>query len=209
MSENSTNLDTIRRHLRIPVGFIAKFLDKASSGKIKPNHITLIAVIAHVLIAYLIATRHPIWASGLLIIFIWFDALDGELARLQNSESTSGMLLDSITDRVKEIMLYIGIAYFFVVLEQPYVAVWAVAATGISVLISYINAWGETVMSRLSDANYVNRRFRTGLMSFDIRMLLVTAGLITSLLPEMLILITFLGAHTAIVRLVVLLRIVK
>lgn len=201
MNSLSKLLDTCRELVRGVMRNVAKILNALSSGRISPNMITLTGLAAHVVIAWLIATRHPIWAAGLLVIFGLFDTLDGELARLQNRATKAGMLLDSISDRVKEILLYVGIAYFFVQLDHPYKAVWAVAACGVSLLVSYVNAWGEAVRTTHGDTTHkINKSFRIGIMSFEIRMSLLVIGLITALLPEMLVIITVLGAVTALGR---------
>lgn len=195
-------LDSCRGLTRQIMKQVARALNKISSGKLRPNAVTIAGLLAHVIIAWMIAARHPIWAAGLLVIFGLFDTLDGELARLQNRASKQGMLLDSISDRAKEIMLYVGIAYFFVQLDKPYTAVWAVAACGVSLLISYTNAWGEAVTGGQNSTNHkVNKSFRKGLMGFEIRMFLLVVGLVTALLPEMLLIITVLGTFTAIGRL--------
>ncbi len=191
--------DTVKRLMR----GVAGVLSSVTKGKLSPNTLTLAGLAGHVLVAYLIATRHPIWAAGLFVFFGLFDAIDGELARLQKRSTPLGMLLDSVTDRMKEVMLYIGTAYLFVVLEYPYYAVWAVAACGASLLVSYVNAWGEVVMSAHNKSGHkVNKTFRGGLMTFDVRMFLFFVGLITSLLPEMLIAIALLSTLTAIGRLI-------
>lgn len=194
-------LDTCRELVRSAMRQVAKILNTLSSGKISPNMITFTGLGAHVVIAWLIAARHPIWAAGLLVIFGLFDTLDGEMSRLQNRATKMGMLLDSISDRAKEVLLYVGIAYFFIELDHPYVAVWAVAACGVSLLVSYVNAWGEAVRTNHGEtAHKINKSFRIGIMSFEIRMFLLVVGLITSLLPEMLVIITVLGAITTVER---------
>jgi CDP-diacylglycerol--glycerol-3-phosphate 3-phosphatidyltransferase len=192
-----------RKSVKLLMRRVAAILHKTSGGRIHPNHVTLMSLLGHVGVAVLIATRHPIWAGGLLIVFGLMDAVDGELARLQNKATRTGMLLDSVSDRAKEVLLYIGVAYFYVILDYPFVAIWAVAACGISLLVSYINAWGEVVMTtQKQNEHSVNISFRSGLMSYDIRMFLFVVGLFTSLLPEMLILIVLLASYTAISRLV-------
>lgn len=196
-------LDAIRQAVRKLMSKFAHRLNEISSGKITPNMITVTGLAAHVLIAYLLATRHPIWAAGFLVTFGLFDTLDGELARLQKKDGSKGMLLDATTDRMKEVLLYIGAAYFFVVLDYPYFAVWAVAACGASICVSYVKAKGETAVrnSHLSP-NQINRIFQDGLARFEVRMFLFVVGLVTALLPEMLIIITLLSTWTAFSRLV-------
>lgn len=196
-------IDACTRFVRQVMRKVAVVLNKLSGGKLNPNLITITGLLAHLPIAMLIATRHPLWAASLLVIFGLFDALDGELARIQGRDSSGGMLLDAVTDRMKEILLYIGAAYFFIVLNYPYFAVWAVAACGSSLLVSYVKAKGETAMknSNLSP-NEINRLFQDGLARFEIRILLFIIGLLTGLLFEMLIVITLLSTVTAVGRLV-------
>ena len=127
---------------------IAKSLNSASGGSISPNNITVLGLAAHLPIAVLIASQNYYWAAGLLVVFGLFDALDGELARLQKSDGPAGMLLDASTDRFKEVILYCGVAFSFVASDQPYMAVWAVAACGASICVSYVKAKGETAVAK-------------------------------------------------------------
>src|SRR5262249_12467273 len=152
-----------------------------SGGRLTPNAVTIFGLTMHLPITWLIATGHYIWAAGLLVIFGLFDTLDGELARLQKRESPRGALLDSVTDRMKEILLYTGAAYSIVATTgRPYLAVWAVAACGCSLLTSYINAAGDIAMARSGVQHHVtNKSFRGGLLPFEIRMLILVIGLLS------------------------------
>lgn len=186
---------------------VASILDHLSGGRLHPNQVTMVSLAGHIFVAYLIATRHPIWAGVLLVGFGLLDAVDGELARLQNRVTKTGMLLDSISDRAKEILLYTGAAYFFIVIGYPFVAVWAVVACGASMLVSYVNAWAEaTVANTKLSGHEMNWSFRSGLMSYDIRMFLFVAGLFTALLPEMLIIISVASLYTTVYRLVMVIK---
>lgn len=195
-------LDGCRLTVRSIMRQIAVLLARLSGGRLSPNAVTLASLAGHFYIAYLIANRHPIWAAGLLVVFGLLDALDGELARLYGKASSGGMLLDASTDRVKEVLLYTGAAGFYVAIGHPEVAIWAVAASGSSIIVSYVKAKGETAVkdSHLSPSE-INRLFQDGLARYEVRMFLFVAGLITSLLPEMLVIITLLSAFTATKRL--------
>jgi len=195
-------LEAIKTQVRAIMRIIAKALNKISGGKITPNSVTIVGLLAHVPIAYLIATRHPLWGALLLVIFGLFDTLDGELARLQHRTSPSGMLLDSVTDRMKEVIIYVGIAYYFVAIGLPYYSVWAAAALGASVVVSYINAWGEAVMAHASLAKQtVNQVFRGGLLRFEVRMFLLVVGLALGGLRYIVPAIAILASITALQRL--------
>jgi len=171
-------MDTIRSAVRAVVRSIAKILNRLSGGKITPAMVTYTSLLAHVLIAWLIATRHNVWAAGLLVVFGLFDVLDGELARLQGKASNAGMLLDASTDRMKETLLYIGAAYAMVATGHATWAVWAVAACGGSLIVSYVKAKGETAVAGKLPAHEVNRLFQDGLMRYEVRMAVLVAGLL-------------------------------
>jgi CDP-diacylglycerol--glycerol-3-phosphate 3-phosphatidyltransferase len=195
-------IDPVRNAVRSFMGGIAKDLDKLSGGRISPNAITMTGLLAHVYIAWLIAFGANLWAALFLIIFGLFDTLDGQLARLQKRASNAGMLLDATTDRMKEVLLYGGIAYFYISSTTPTVAVWAVLACGGSLLVSYVKAKGEMAVkdSKLSP-NEINRLFQDGFLRFEIRMFLLVIGLLTGYVSYAVILIAILAWFTAFQRL--------
>jgi CDP-diacylglycerol--glycerol-3-phosphate 3-phosphatidyltransferase len=195
-------MDTIRSTVKGFMRHVAQTLDKVSGSKITPNAVTITGLLAHLPIAWLIATRHPYWAALLLVIFGLFDTLDGELARLQHRDSAAGMMLDAVTDRMKEIILYTAVAYAIVAKGQPYLAIWAVVACGCSLLVSYVKAKGETaVKDQHLSANEINRLFQDGLMRFEVRMGVLVIGLLVSRLVAAVVLIALLSAFTAVRRL--------
>lgn len=196
-------LDAIRNSVRKIMHLFAAGLNKLSGGKLTPNTVTMVGLLAHLPIAYLIATRHNLKAAALLVIFGLFDTLDGELARLQKRTSTTGMLLDSITDRAKEVMLYTGSAYVISVGERPLMVAWATAACGAALLVSYVNAWGEAVMTRVNHKNHTtNKAFRIGFMTFEVRMVVIILGLLSNHIILAMVVIASLGALTALLRFV-------
>lgn len=196
-------LDACRSVVRGWMKHVARALNTLSGGRLTPNTVTLVGLAMHVPIALLIASGDFWWAAGLLLVFGLFDALDGELARLQHRSSSAGMLLDATTDRMKETILYCGVAYALIVSDKPEHAVWAVAACGASLCVSYVKAKGETAVSgnKLSP-NEINRLFQDGLLRFEVRMSLLIIGLTTGWLAEVVIAIAILSSYTAIDRLV-------
>lgn len=143
--------------------------------------ITWLGFAMHAPIAWLIATQHNLWAAGLLIVFGLFDILDGGLATVQGTASARGMLLDASTDRMKEVLLYSGAAYALVTSAHPKTAVWAVAACGASVCVSYVKAKGEAAVAASSKKiphAVLNRMFSDGLVTFDVRVAILVAGLL-------------------------------
>ncbi len=186
---------------------VAKVLNKVSGERITPDMITYIGLSAHVVIAWLIIAGYPIKAAVLLVFFGLFDTLDGELARLQGKASAAGMLLDATTDRIKEILIYIAFAYAIVAVGRPYMAVWAVAACGASLLVSYVKAKGESALATSNIShNELNRLFQDGIMRFEVRMAIVVLALLSGRLILASMVITIGAGLTAVYRLIVISR---
>lgn len=195
-------INPIRRSLRAFIEIVAKILNELTGGKLSPSAITITSALAHIYIAWLVAKEYYLFAAVLLLVFGLFDALDGSLARLQHSESKFGALLDSVTDRLKEFMLYAGAAYAMVASGYEYWAVWAVLAAGSAFLVSYSNAWGEAMLAgRIKVGHQKNKTFRTGVMSFDVRLSIFFLGLIFNLLIPAVVIIAIGSLFTAYARL--------
>jgi len=196
-------LDSARDTIRGWMNHVARALDKLSGGSLKPNTITYIGFLMHIPVAVLIATNQFVLGALTLVIFGLFDALDGALARVQKNDSAGGMLLDASTDRMKEVLLYIGVAYVLINSGAELAAVWAVAACGASICVSYIKAKGEAAIATLQtvSAQEVNTLFKDGLLRFEVRMFVLIVGLLTNQLIIALIIITTLSTYTAFDRL--------
>lgn len=196
MSNLLQPIDNLRNQGKALMTQIARGLNKATGGKLSPAAITMTGFLMHFVIAWLIAQRRFVLAGVLLIFFGLFDALDGALARLQNTTSDKGMFLDSVTDKMKEVLLYTAAGYALVAAGKPYGAVWAVAAGTCALLVSYTNAWGEVALKDRQN-HTKNKTFRTGLMTFDVRMLVLVIGLLFNQLLPVLIIIAIGSFFTA------------
>lgn len=203
MSQSNSSLDPVRDYIRKIIRQFAKLLNWLSRGKLTPNMVTMTGLVAHLPIAWLIATRHDDLSALLIVIFGLFDTLDGELARLQKRESTRGMLLDAVTDRFKEVMLYTAAGYNLISIHQPYLAVWAILACGASLSVSYVKAKGESAyLSQGHNVDKINNLFKDGLMRYEIRMVVLILGLLTNYLGAAVIIIAVLASYTALTRLI-------
>jgi len=82
--------------------------------RVTPNQITLISFAIGLLSAYEFS-RGDFWsifAGALLLqLSIIVDCVDGELARYTRKFSALGAWLDAITDRIKEYLVFFGLAY--------------------------------------------------------------------------------------------------
>lgn len=194
-------LDACKSVVRAAVLPIAKGLNVLSRGKLRPETITITSLVMHVPIAVLIARGYYGYAAAALLVFGLFDALDGSLARVQGTESKRGMLLDSVTDRMKEVILYTGAAVAIVRMGHANLAYWAVIACGASLCVSYINAWGEALTSEHAKPA-LNRAFRSGLARFEVRMFILILGLAFSQPLGAVVVIAVLSTITVIERLV-------
>lgn len=197
-------LDDIRNGVRAAGRQLAVALNRATHSKLTPNMVTTVGVAMHLPIGLLIAYGKLELAAGLLIVFGLFDVLDGELARLQGTANSRGMLYDATTDRIKEVLLYSGIAYFLSTGANAEWAFAAVVACGASITVSYAKAKGEAALAlkrHLSDHHALNRHFKEGLVPFEIRMAMVVIGLLTGRILEATVLVAILATITIFTRL--------
>jgi len=195
-------LDAVRDRGRRIMLVVAKGLNRLTFGKLHPNVITYTSLLAHVGIAYCIMFAQLRLAAVLLIFFGLFDALDGSLARVQNRASNAGMLLDAVTDRMKEVFLYLGALEYFYDLDEKGFLWWTLIALGGSLLVSYVKAKGETAIKDANlSPNEINRLFSDGLMRFEVRMTILIAGLLLNQLGPAIVIIAVLTWITTFQRL--------
>ncbi|MFH0848170.1 MAG: CDP-alcohol phosphatidyltransferase family protein [archaeon] len=79
------------------------------------------------------------WAAGLLLLSGFFDAVDGSLARSFGKVSRFGGFVDSLIDRVDELLVLSSI-----ILAGLCDTRWGLWAIGSSLLVSYARSRGET-----------------------------------------------------------------
>lgn len=187
---------------------LASRIDRASRGKIRPSHITYASLVLHIPIAWAIIDERFIAAALMLVVFGLMDTLDGSLARQQKSSSESGMVLDSSTDRIKEAILYIAISYYFASINHDFGTALATAAACGSIVTSYVRARGEIALIAKEGLSKkaINQVFKGGLMSYEVRMATLVAGLLSSQLLVAVFAIAALSWPTAFSRLRTVLR---
>ena len=186
---------------------IAGFIDYWTKGRVKPAHITAVSLLGHIPVAWALITCRPVLAAVLLAIFSALDALDGAMAKVQNSASRTGMYFDAVSDRLKEVILYTALGvYALKHLEQQ--EVWLIIAlAGTSLLVSYTKAKGEmAISSGNSDVQKLNRKFGVGIASYEIRMVVIIVGLLFGILPFLLPLLVAANLITIALRFIVVSR---
>ncbi len=191
----------LTNHGRVVMSKIARFINAASHGKVKPAHITTLSLLGHFPAAWALWTCRPVLAAAFVIIFGLMDALDGALARLQNTASKLGMFYDATSDRLKEIILYAALAVY-VDQHIPEAGAWlVVAVAGSSLLVSYVKAKGEMAVSdKNHDKQRLNRAFGGGIARYEIRMALLVVALLTGFVAPIMRLMLALNMLTAAIR---------
>ena len=210
---------TVRRSMLLP----AKVIHTMSRGRITPNHITLVSLLGHIGVVWALWQWRPVLAAILLAVFGIMDSLDGALARLQKKASSKGMFYDAMSDRAKEVLLYTGLMVYCFRVYDTYAISYAPtientvhdvlthvsgqlptvvlisAVYGLSFLISYAKAKGETALAQKTkdDPNSINRVFADGLGRYEVRMAIVIVGLLSGYLLTSLVVLLGVTAFTA------------
>jgi CDP-diacylglycerol--glycerol-3-phosphate 3-phosphatidyltransferase len=126
---------------------VSKIADPFARGLAKigltPTIVTVIGFTITVTGAVLIALGYLAAGAGAMGVGAVLDILDGVLARLTGAESRRGAFLDSFTDRLGEVAVWTGLAYYLGErAEGALVLASLIGVTG-SLLIPYIRAKAE------------------------------------------------------------------
>jgi phosphatidylinositol phosphate synthase len=158
-----------------------------------PDHLTIIGLVLAV--AASIAIGSGALRGGLVlgVLAALPDLLDGALAKASNNASQRGAFFDSVADRVTDMLLFGGVAWYLASEEGAHWAILPLAIMGLSSLISYERAKAESL----------GLQAKGGLMERAERLILLGFGLLfDSLLIPILWVMLGLTALTAIQRFV-------
>ena len=159
---------------------------------LSPNAITLSGLLTAGVSAYLLSEGWLLaggvvyWLSGIM------DLLDGALARATGRETRWGALLDSLTDRVSESVVLLGILLFYLDDGPQIGAAVVFAALAASFMVSYVRARAEGL----------GIECKVGVATRPERVVLLGVGLITGqwwkpAVLVVLVVVTALSAFTA------------
>ena len=81
------------------------------AGRMGANAATGLDLIFGVAAAVLVLLDHWLWGVVMIQLFGIFSCVDGEIARIQDRSSRIGDFLDTLTDRVTELLLLVSIAF--------------------------------------------------------------------------------------------------
>jgi CDP-diacylglycerol--glycerol-3-phosphate 3-phosphatidyltransferase len=162
-----------------------------------PDHLTIAGLVLAVAAAVVIAMGGLRGGLVLVILAALPDLLDGALAKASNSSSQRGAFFDSVADRVTDMLLLGGVAWYLASRDGGHAALLPYAVMGLSALISYQRAKAESL----------GLQAKGGLMERAERVVLLCIGLLFDwLLVPVLWLMLALTAITAVQRFVLVWR---
>lgn len=157
---------------------------------LNPNCVSLLGGLLAVVSALFLANGIFVWGGLMILTSGCFDLIDGALARHQGRASAFGGLLDSTVDRFVDMILLLGILICYASEGKSNLAYLTGIALIASVLVSYVKARAENVLSQLE----------SGLFERGERILVLAVGAITGLMPIALVLIALGSIFTVVQR---------
>jgi len=110
---------------------------------VSPNSLTIAGLLLNFLVAYVLASGHPVVGGVLLLLVNAFDMLDGSVARLSGKVTRFGAMLDSTLDRYSEALFFLGIMGWLSTRGDTTTLLAAYIAIIGSLMVSYTRARAE------------------------------------------------------------------
>ncbi|HMG56873.1 MAG TPA: CDP-alcohol phosphatidyltransferase family protein [Kofleriaceae bacterium] len=137
------------KHNQLFGPFFARFLiwligplERLLIGRVSPNAITIASLVLCGVTGAAVALGHLPGAVWLYVFAGILDVLDGRIARQSNQQTRSGALLDSVTDRWGELLVFAG--YLWFLHDSPWLVA-VMSALGGSMMVSYTRARAESL----------------------------------------------------------------
>jgi CDP-diacylglycerol---glycerol-3-phosphate 3-phosphatidyltransferase len=157
----------------------------------RPWQLTLLSLATNAVIGWLLVDGRFFVSGLLLIVAGLFDIFDGGVARLRGEASSAGAFLDSVLDRVSDVILFGALFWALAGQGHRLAAALALSSLILAMLVSYIRAEAESLGLNLTEGGMQRLERYVALMIG-----LTAPG---ALLP-ILIILTALGALTAVQR---------
>ena len=158
-----------------------------------PWHLTLLSVIANAVVGWLLLTGRFFLPGALLLLAGLLDVFDGGLARLRGEASRAGAFLDSVVDRVSDLIVFGCLFWMLAQQGETTAAALALASLVAALMVSYVRAEAEAVGLAMTE----------GLMQRLERYVLLMIGLmVPGALVPVLVILTVLGVLTVLQRMV-------
>ncbi len=151
------------------------------AGRIGANAATGLDLIFGVAAAVLVLLDYWLWGVVMIQVFGIFSCVDGEISRIQGLSSRIGDFLDTLTDRVTELLLVSAIAFSLSARVEPVSALTAGFALlgGVFVLTTssekFRSAWQMGYPKRR-----LEKLFGLFCAGSDVRLLMLSIGLVVS-----------------------------
>ena len=127
---------------------ISSYVERPVAGAlakmgVSPNMVTFAGLVGAGISAWLIS-EGMLWAGGIVMLVAGvLDLFDGALARSTGQDSAFGALLDSVVDRVSEIVVLLGLLLHYARSDSLEGTALVYLAMGGSVMVSYLRARSE------------------------------------------------------------------
>ncbi|HEV8421480.1 MAG TPA: CDP-alcohol phosphatidyltransferase family protein [Actinomycetota bacterium] len=158
---------------------------------LRPWQLTALSLLANGVIGWLLVTGRFLVAGLLLMVAGLLDIFDGGLARLRGEASRAGAFLDSVVDRVSDLILFGSLFWALAGQGRRPAAALALSSLIVSLFVSHIRAEGEAMGLSLTEGVFQR------LERYVMLMIGLTAP--GALLP-VLVILTTLGGLTVIQR---------
>lgn len=129
---------------------------------LSPNQFTLLSIVLAILTSYLLAKQNFLASFICFLGTAFLDLVDGAVARRKNMVSKKGAYLDTITDRIVEIIVLFG--FLLLPLEKivlfPYAWVFLAMAGGLITTYAKSAAGEKDVVEEEMKAGFLGRTER-------------------------------------------------
>ena len=115
----------------------------AAAAGLSPTAWTMMGIVCAVIAAFLFGlnTEHALVLGGIvLLVSGFFDIIDGQVARITNKESKMGSFIDSVADKISEVLIFIGI-----LAGNHAMAHFVIIVISLSLLVSYTRSKAESL----------------------------------------------------------------
>lgn len=158
---------------------------------VSPNQLTVFALAANVVSGVLILAGDWLWAAVALILGGIFDVMDGSVARQRGESRRSGAFMDSVLDRISDMVLFSCLFWRLAADGQTVAAFLALVTLVVSVAVSHVRAEAEAAKVVLTE----------GLFQRLERVIALAVGLlIPGMMLPVLVLLAVLGSATVLQR---------
>ena len=121
---------------------------------VRPWQLSFLSLATNGVIGWLLVAGRRLVPGLLLIVAGLFDIFDGGVARLRGEAGPAGAFLDSVLDRVSDVILFGALFWSLSAQRHRAAAALALAALIVSLLVSQVRAEGEAMGLALTEGMF-------------------------------------------------------